>query len=126
MFSLTSWLIGRSGTQQDQDKADEAARKKAMKDLVQSWMDRLQLISLLVCHVHTLFHISNTTLTCTSPLHPQTTFFAGMEAQIISAAAPTDDGPVSKISQTANAAIVGSLVVHSYAGTFLSHLAFIV
>jgi hypothetical protein len=30
------------------DEAEEAARKKAMKDLVQSWMDRLQLISLIV------------------------------------------------------------------------------
>lgn len=30
-------------------KVEEDARKKAMKDLVQSWMDRLQLISLIVC-----------------------------------------------------------------------------
>lgn len=48
----------------------------------------------------------------------QTTFFAGMEAQLIGAAAPTGDGPVDKITQTANAAIVGSLVVHSYAGMY--------
>ncbi|EIM85125.1 uncharacterized protein STEHIDRAFT_100129 [Stereum hirsutum FP-91666 SS1] len=93
----------RHTTQQDQDKADEAARKKAMKDLVQSWMDRLQLISLL------------------------TTFFAGMEAQLISASAPTGDGPVDKITQTANAAIIGSLVVHSYAAivSFLAAFALV-
>ena len=37
-----------SVTQKDQDEADEKARQKAMKDLVQSWMDRLQLISVIV------------------------------------------------------------------------------
>lgn len=36
------------GTQKDQDKEDEAARRKALKELLQSWMDRLQLISVLV------------------------------------------------------------------------------
>ncbi|KAK0494850.1 hypothetical protein EDD18DRAFT_1172656 [Armillaria luteobubalina] len=46
-------------TQEDQDKVDEEARRKAEKDLVQSWMDRLQLISLI------------------------TTFFASVEAGLL-------------------------------------------
>lgn len=37
-----------AGTQEDQDETDAEARKKAMKELVQSWMDRLQLISVIV------------------------------------------------------------------------------
>jgi hypothetical protein len=36
------------GTQKEQDAEDEKARQKANKDLVQSWMDRLQLISVIV------------------------------------------------------------------------------
>ena len=43
-----------TGTQEAQDKEDEGARKKAMKELVQSWMDRLQLISVLVCDFRSL------------------------------------------------------------------------
>lgn len=42
MCSLRVWMIG---TQEDQDQTDEKARRKATNDLVQSWMDRLQLIS---------------------------------------------------------------------------------
>lgn len=37
-----------TGTQEDQDATDEKARKQAMNELVQSWMDRLQLISVIV------------------------------------------------------------------------------
>ncbi len=36
------------GTQEDQDETDEKARRKAMNELVASWMDRLQLISVIV------------------------------------------------------------------------------
>lgn len=38
----------RKWTQEDQDQTDEKARRKAMSELVQSWMDRLQLISVIV------------------------------------------------------------------------------
>ena len=41
----------RAGTQEDQDETDEKARKKAMNELVASWMDRLQLISVIVRQV---------------------------------------------------------------------------
>ncbi|KAG7091132.1 hypothetical protein E1B28_010186 [Marasmius oreades] len=37
----------RKRTQAEQDQVDEDARRKAMKDLVGSWNDRLQLISLI-------------------------------------------------------------------------------
>ena len=46
-----------AGTQEDQDETDADARKKAMKELVQSWMDRLQLISVIV---GTSFHLTLT------------------------------------------------------------------
>ena len=36
------------GTQLDQDETDEKARRRAMNELVASWMDRLQLISVIV------------------------------------------------------------------------------
>lgn len=41
-------LIACVVTQKDQDEEDDDTRKRAMKDLVQSWMDRLQLISVIV------------------------------------------------------------------------------
>ena len=36
------------GTQEDQNKVDDEKRRQAMKELVGSWMERLQLISLIV------------------------------------------------------------------------------
>lgn len=80
----------RKWTQEDQDEHDAEARRKAMKDLVQSWQDRLQLISVI------------------------TTFFASTEAQLLAAATPleTDPDKGSGIVQTAAAALAGALVVH--------------
>ena len=49
--SLLKKLLNKcfpQGTQMDQDATDEKARKRAMGELVQSWMDRLQLISVIV------------------------------------------------------------------------------
>lgn len=42
----------RKWTQEDQDQIDEKARRKAMSELVQSWMDRLQLISVIVSFLY--------------------------------------------------------------------------
>ena len=36
------------GTQEEQNKIDDEKRKEAMRDLLSSWMDRLQLISVIV------------------------------------------------------------------------------
>jgi hypothetical protein len=35
-------------TQEDQDKVDEDDERKAMQNLVQTWLERLQLISVIV------------------------------------------------------------------------------
>ncbi|KAI0775652.1 hypothetical protein BD413DRAFT_281108 [Trametes elegans] len=81
----------RKWTQEDQDQSDEKARKKAMNELVQSWMDRLQLISVI------------------------TTFFAAMEAQLLGSTMPDDPANDPPIDQLANAALTGALVVHVFA-----------
>ncbi|OBZ69901.1 hypothetical protein A0H81_10379 [Grifola frondosa] len=87
----------RKWTQGDQDKTDEDARKKAMKELVQSWMDRLQLISVI------------------------TTFFAAIEAQLLGITTPGSPNGDSIIDQVANASLAGALVVHVFAGEHYSH-----
>ncbi|TBU31104.1 hypothetical protein BD311DRAFT_147854 [Dichomitus squalens] len=79
------------GTQEDQNEYDEKTRQKAMAGLVQSWMDRLQLISVI------------------------TTFFAAIEAQLIGSTTPDDPKTDSMIDQAANAALAGALVIHVFA-----------
>lgn len=44
--------VPRKWTHEDQDHSDERERKKAMNELVQSWMDRLQLISVIVSSLY--------------------------------------------------------------------------
>lgn len=63
-----------------------------MKDLLQSWMDRLQLISVI------------------------TTFFASTEAGILQTTSPSGDDTPSAALNAANAGIVGALILHSFAG----------
>ncbi|KAJ3986646.1 hypothetical protein F5890DRAFT_957370 [Lentinula detonsa] len=82
----------------DQDKADDEARRKALKDLVQSWQDRLQLITLI------------------------TTFLASVEASMLQVTMPDDPSNSSAWSQAANAGFMGSLVFHLYA-SFVSFFA---
>ncbi|KAI0829649.1 hypothetical protein BC628DRAFT_1055951 [Trametes gibbosa] len=81
----------RRWTQEDQDETDKKARRRAMNELVQSWMDRLQLISVI------------------------TTFFAAMEAQLLGSTVPDDPDDERAIDQVANAALTGALVVHVFA-----------
>ena len=104
-----------TGTQEDQDQTDADARKKAMKELVQSWMDRLQLISVIV---------SDATIArpvCSYLAESlQTTFFAATEAQILGITTPSgDDMSQTRIEQTANAALAGALVTHVFAGMYI-------
>ncbi|KAI0795154.1 hypothetical protein C8Q75DRAFT_531374 [Abortiporus biennis] len=94
----------RKLTQEDQDKVDDDARRKAMKELVGSWMDRLQLISVI------------------------STFFAATEAQLLGITTP-DDSPdaFSNLRQSeiaANATLTGALVVHVYAAILSFFAAF--
>jgi len=85
-------------TQSEQDKDDDKARQDAEEKLVQGWMDRLQLISVI------------------------TTFFAANEAQLLSITTPSDSPDQSSaVSQTANAMLSGALVLH----TFSAVIAFI-
>ncbi|KAG2069661.1 hypothetical protein BDR04DRAFT_678906 [Suillus decipiens] len=89
-----------AGTQEEQDEADEEARKRAMKHLVDSWQERLQLISVI------------------------TTFFASIEAGML---APVNTVPnvvnaPPGLVKAANAGFLGALVMHVYAAV-LSFLA---
>ncbi|KAE9411635.1 hypothetical protein BT96DRAFT_1029994 [Gymnopus androsaceus JB14] len=81
----------RRKTQEDQDKDDEKARNKALKDLVQSWQDRLQLITLL------------------------TTFLASVEASMLQVTFPSDPLNSSRCQQASNAGYMAALVLHLYA-----------
>ncbi|KAI0356196.1 hypothetical protein OH77DRAFT_1423793 [Trametes cingulata] len=98
-----------AGTQEDQDETDEKARKKAMNELVQSWMDRLQLISVIVRPSHSR---PARILRLTSL---QTTFFAAMEAQLLGSTMPDNPDKDPAIDQLANATLTGALVVHVFA-----------
>lgn len=93
----------RRWTQEDQDESDKKEKNKAMKDLVQSWMDRLQLISVI------------------------TTFFAAMEAQLLgitAADSPADAKQMAPSDQAANAGLAGALVIHVFAAILSFFAAF--
>lgn len=90
----------RKRTQKDQDKVDEEARKRAMRNLVNSWQERLQLISVI------------------------TTFFASIEAGML---VPVNTSPnvvdaSPALLKAANAGFLGALIMHVYAAV-LSFLA---
>ncbi|KAJ7024023.1 hypothetical protein C8F04DRAFT_969566 [Mycena alexandri] len=76
-----------TAAQSTQNAKDEKARRQAAKDLAQSWMDRLQLISVI------------------------TTFFASTEAGMLQVTGLGDAASV----QVANAAFTGALVLHIWA-----------
>ncbi|KAL0578924.1 hypothetical protein V5O48_003072 [Marasmius crinis-equi] len=84
-------------TQAEQDQADRNARRIAMKDLVSSWNDRLQLISLI------------------------TTFMASVEAGLLQITAPDPDSP-SNIIVASNACLFSALILHLHA-SFISFIA---
>ncbi|KAL0955883.1 hypothetical protein HGRIS_002081 [Hohenbuehelia grisea] len=83
----------RKRTQKDQDQEDEKAYRKAMENLVQSWMDRLQLISLI------------------------TTFFASIEAGLLQTTTPDEKvkQPPNRIEEATNASLIGALILHTSA-----------
>ncbi|KAJ7647738.1 hypothetical protein FB45DRAFT_207638 [Roridomyces roridus] len=79
-------------TSASHDKADAKARRQAAKDLTQSWMDRLQLISVI------------------------TTFFASTEAGMLQVTTPGGaESSTAAIIQITNAAFLGALVLHIWA-----------
>ncbi|EIW80361.1 hypothetical protein CONPUDRAFT_137599 [Coniophora puteana RWD-64-598 SS2] len=88
-------------TQKQQDMIDKRAYQNSMENLVSSWQERLQLISVI------------------------TTFFASMEAAMLVVTDPANDlenGEVSNLLKAANAGLLGALVMHVYAAV-LSFLA---
>ncbi|KIJ15540.1 hypothetical protein PAXINDRAFT_11658 [Paxillus involutus ATCC 200175] len=89
----------RKITQEEQDAADDKARKRAMKNLVSSWQERLQLISVI------------------------TTFFATTEAAMLVNTKPqTSDDRNNGALNASNASLLGALIMHVYAAV-LSFLA---
>lgn len=90
--SASSAPVGpRKWTQEDQDRKDKEARHKAIKELVNAWMERLQLISVI------------------------TTFFAAIEAQLLGTVTPSSDTKISRISSASVATLSSALVIHSFA-----------
>ncbi|KIJ66042.1 hypothetical protein HYDPIDRAFT_27242 [Hydnomerulius pinastri MD-312] len=86
-------------TQEQQDEEDEKERKRAMKNLVNSWQERLQLISVI------------------------TTFFASTEAGMLVNTKPiTADDMSNGALRAANVSFLGALIMHVYAAV-LSFLA---
>ncbi|KAI6046436.1 hypothetical protein EDC04DRAFT_2630926 [Pisolithus marmoratus] len=79
-------------TQAVQDEIDEKAKKKAMKNLVDSWQERLQLISVI------------------------STFFASVEAGMLVNTRPvTSDDQLNSVLKASNASLLGALIMHVYA-----------
>lgn len=91
----------RRRTQKQQNRLDDRAYENAMENLVTSWQERLQLISVI------------------------TTFFASMEAAMLVVTDPSKEmekGEVSYTLKATNAGLLGALVMHVYAAV-LSFLA---
>ncbi|KAH0829141.1 hypothetical protein J3R83DRAFT_2617 [Lanmaoa asiatica] len=79
-------------TQEEQDAEDEKARKRAMRNLVKSWQERLQLITVI------------------------TTFFASTEAAMLVNTKPINNSDWANLAlQASNASFLGALIVHVYA-----------
>ncbi|KIK92128.1 hypothetical protein PAXRUDRAFT_147984 [Paxillus rubicundulus Ve08.2h10] len=92
----------RKITQEEQDAEDDKARKRAMKNLVSSWQERLQLISVI------------------------TTFFATTEAAMLVNTKPLtpadwDNGALN----ASNASLLGALIMHAYAAILSFMAAFL-
>ncbi|KAN0080353.1 hypothetical protein V8E55_009919 [Tylopilus felleus] len=92
----------KRNTQAEQDAEDEKVRKRAMRNLVNSWQERLQLISVI------------------------TTFFASTEAAMLVNTKPANDNDLrNTILQVANASLIGALIVHVYASVLAFFGAFL-
>ena len=105
-------------TQEDQDRADEEDERKAMQNLVQTWLERLQLISVIV---------SKAMFYQTPPKNYklmsnfQTTFFASTESGMLGKSLPTGGNVLSIAGQITNVCFMCALVIHSFACRFLYH-----
>jgi len=78
-------------TQEDQDKVDEDDEREAMQNLVQTWLERLQLISVI------------------------TTFFASTESGLLGISLPSPGDVLSRAGQVTNICFMCALLVHAHA-----------
>ena len=110
------FFLVRAVTQEDQDKVDEEDKQKAMQNLVQTWQERLQLITVIVSTA--MFYqappkkISNYFIL-------QTTFFASTESGMLGKSLPTTGQFLSTAGQVANICLMCALLVHVHACRFL-------
>ena len=113
--------VGCAVTQEDQDNADEEKKRESMQTLIQTWLDSLQLISVIVSKIpNALLTAPNHTNSCRTICILQTTFFVATEASwlLITIPSPTDRD-LSTMGQLANIGILSALVVHGHAGRLL-------
>jgi hypothetical protein len=78
-------------TQEDQDKTDDDDEREAMQNLVQTWLERLQLISVI------------------------TTFFASTESGMLGKSLPASGQVLSTAGEIANVCFMSALVIHAHA-----------
>lgn len=88
-----------------------------MKDLSQSWMDRLQLISVIVSLILSTINgpqrHSDADALFISLF--QTTFFASTEAGLLSVMTPDTKGDSTRLEQASSAGLMGALLIHVFA-----------
>ncbi|KAH9834114.1 uncharacterized protein C8Q71DRAFT_161276 [Rhodofomes roseus] len=87
----------RDYTSEKGSQIDEKRQKAAENDLIQSWMSRLQLISVI------------------------TTFFATLEAQLLGSITPTESEPTTQLQIVACTVLAGAFAIH-LSGAILAFL----
>ena len=103
-------------TQGDQDRVDEEDEQKAMQNLVQTWLERLQLISVIVSNAMFL-QAPPKIFKLMSNL--QTTFFASTESGMLGKSLPSGGSVLTTAGEIANVCFMCALVVHAFACRFL-------
>ena len=105
-------------TQEDQDKVDEEDEREAMHNLVQTWQERLQLISVIVSKA---MYLSGSPKNITWSSYLQTSFFASTESGMLGKSLPSSGNVLSTAGQVTNICFMCALLVHVYACKFLYH-----
>jgi len=96
--------------QQDQDTADEENQREAVLTLVQTWLERLRLISVIVSCQRPTKNIDSGTM------FMQTTFFASLESGLLGRTIPSSNKILSGAGLLSNICFMGALVIHTHAG----------
>lgn len=102
-------------TQEDQDKIDEEDEREAVQNLVQTWLERLQLISVIVSKA--MFY--NALQKYRSMSNLQTTFFASTESGMLGKSLPSSGNTLSTVGQVTNICFMCALLVHAHACRFV-------